>query len=181
MDLARCELTPTKVMAQEQDDSSVEIDRLTQQLRSGNNTERNNAIIALGKMGTSAQSSLGILFVFIVIPYPEYIRVNASTSIRQIVELSESEILQLLPLLKHPNPDVRANVAAAIGKIGESFADPLYRFTLYGKEDSNPKIRVNLAAVVEQIANSDRLASLQLMPLLKDSNPLVRANTACSL
>jgi HEAT repeat protein len=181
--LVNCELTPTKVMAQEQDDSSVEIDRLTQQLRSASNRKQNNAVIALGKMGASAQSVIPQLFTIIFVPYPEHIRVNASISIRQIVESTQSEIPKFLPLLNHSNPDVRANVATSISNMRGSAGYAMYRlnlYKLYGK-DSNPKVRANLAATFKQIENSDRLVNSQLMPLLKDLNPLVRASAAIAI
>jgi HEAT repeat protein len=184
MDLLRCEVTPPKVMARRQGDENVEIERLTQQLRSESDTERNDAAIALGKMGTPAQSALTELFILIVISSsPKYIRVNASTSIRQIVESSEAEIRQLLPLLNHPNPDVRANVAGAIGNNRKSNEHIIYRLTVYEQqgEDSNSTIRTNLAATVKQFTNTNRLSSSQLIPLLKDSNPLVRANAVSAI
>ncbi|NJR32705.1 MAG: hypothetical protein HC778_07655 [Chamaesiphon sp. CSU_1_12] len=133
MDLVRCEFAPPKVMAQPQGNEREEIERLTQQLRSRSDTERNKAVVALGKMGTSARFAVGGLFVMIVAGDLEHIRVNASTSIRQIVESSESDRSQLLPLLKHPNPDVRANVAAAIGNIGKSNAYLIYQIDVYEK------------------------------------------------
>jgi HEAT repeat protein len=177
------ELDPLKVMAQQQDDPSVEIDRLTQQLRSTSNKKQNNAVIALGEMGASAQSVIPQLFTIIFVPYPEHIRVNASVSIRQIVESTQSEIPKFLPLLNHSNPDVRANVATSISDIRGSAGYAMYRLTLYrlyGKE-SNPKVRVNLAAIAKQIEKSDRLVNSQLIPLLKDLNPLVRANAAMAI
>ncbi|AFY94050.1 HEAT repeat domain-containing protein [Chamaesiphon minutus] len=183
MDLIRCEFAPPKVMAQQPGDENEEIERLTQQLRLRSDTESNKAVIALGKMGASARFAVRQLFVIIFAGEPEHIRVNASTSIRQIVESSESEISQLLPLLKHLNPDVRANVAAAIGNIGKSNAYLIYQIDVYEKykKESNPTVRANLATIVKQIENSGRIADSQLIPLLKDLNSLVRANAALAI
>ncbi len=56
-----CELSPPKVMAQQQGDENAKLERLIQQLKSANDTERNNAAISLGKMGTSARSAIGLM------------------------------------------------------------------------------------------------------------------------
>jgi HEAT repeat protein len=174
-----CELTPTKVMAQQQGDENAEVDRLTQQLRSQSDTERNNAAIALGKMGAAAESAISYLLKLLD-SKPEYIRVNASLAIKQIVKSTQSETSSLLPLLKHPNLDIRANVATAIG--GRNFVAALNFFILgLSSQDSNPKVRANLVAAMESIPQSSNEIVPHLIPLLKDSNANVRANAAYAL
>jgi HEAT repeat protein len=113
MKMGRCELAPTKFMAQQQSNESAEIDRLIKQLQSESNRERSKAALSLGKMGSAAQSAISELFTLLD-SNPSYLRVNASLAIRQIVESTQAEIPQLLPLLKHPNPDVRADAVAAM-------------------------------------------------------------------
>jgi HEAT repeat protein len=176
-----CELSPPKVMAQQQGDENAKIEKLIQQLRSKNDVECNNAAIALGKMGASAESAISDLSNLLD-SKPEYIRVNASLAIKQIVKLTQSETSSLLPLLKHPNPDIRANVATAIGR--RNFVAALDLFILgMSLQDSNlnRKVRAHLVAAMESIPQSSNEIIPYLIPLLKDSNANVRANAALAI
>ncbi len=132
-------------------------------------------------MGAAADSAISDLLKLLD-SKPEYIRVNASLAIKQIVKSTQSETSSLLPLLKHPNPDIRANVATAIGV--RNFLAALNLFILgISSQDSkpNPKVRAHLVAAMESIPQSSNEIIPYLIPLLKDSNANVRANAALAI
>jgi HEAT repeats len=100
--LIGCELTPTKVMEQQQDDPSVEIDRLTQQLRSGNNIEQNN-------MGKLTKSTV-LQILQLLKDSNSGIRQMAVTALGKMGKSSKAMIPQLVPLLKDPDEYVRSHI-----------------------------------------------------------------------
>lgn len=159
------------------------VDRLIKQLQSADISvkERNRAILELGKIGSDAESACRYLLSTLFYS-PQYVRVNSSNSILQIVKSSQSEIKQLFPLLSHPNPDIRANVAASIGRLIDRSQDTLYRLNpmlIYrAQETNNRKVRSNLIAAKNSIEATQKSMHTQLIPLFKDANRLVRANAA---
>ncbi|NOZ86337.1 MAG: HEAT repeat domain-containing protein [Deltaproteobacteria bacterium] len=101
-----------------------------------------------------------------------------SAAIVDLQEMRASEALPVfLELLDYPGAGVRANVACALGELGNKKIGPSLLKLL---EDSSPVVRINAAESLGLLCYTDGINSL-INKLHSDKDPLVRLSVAEAL
>jgi HEAT repeat protein len=181
----------SQVVAQQSVNQSQNIDRLIQQLKTGDSQARSAAAYALGRLlndsdklvqGSTAAALLqtGESVTPSLIPLlkdpDKFVRVSAAAAL-SILQTGESVTPSLIPLLKDSDKFVRVSAAAALSRIGESAIPSLIPLL----KDSDADVRSNVVFALGQMGVASKSAVPSLIPLLKDSDADVRSNAVDAL
>ena len=150
-----------------------------QRLNDENMDVRNWAIIALGRMGESAQEAVPSLIVTVLTDVA--VRKSAVEALGNIGLHAESAVPTLIKILSYENEEVRKSTVKALGQIGKRSltAVTIIIRTLHG--DSNEIVRMSAAQVLGQIVIPIEDIVPALVVSLAESSIKVRSAAAASL
>jgi HEAT repeat protein len=141
----------SQVVAQQSVNQSQEIDRLIQQLKSGDSQVRWHAVLALGRISEAIPSLIPLLN-----DLDADVRSAAAYALGQMGKPVESAIPSLIPLLQDSSKQVRLSAIYALGSVGFS-EKPVIPFLIPILNDRDPDVRFRAAISVARTLASARL------------------------
>ncbi|MCC2692808.1 HEAT repeat domain-containing protein [Nodularia sp. LEGE 04288] len=145
-----------------------EIDIYIQELKYKNDQERWNAAMALGRIGSEAESAIPHLMTTLKDENP-LVRLSAANALGKIGLKAEVAIPELIATLKDQDEDVKQEAATALSRIGSSAVPAL----ITALKDNNIDVRLNCILALGEIGAEAKAAVPNLIKSLQEQNPTI--------